>query len=62
MEDTVKVKEMNSLTDAKEKQTDVKEIAGEKDEVSYFHGKVQNTKIRSKQITIEHSCIKYSYR
>ena len=60
LEDIVKVKEMNSLTDAKEKLADVKEMVGEKDKVCYFRGKVKKHQ-NKKQITIDHSCIKYSY-
>ena len=37
----MKVKEMTSLTDAKEKLIDVKEMVGEKDKLYYFRGKVK---------------------
>jgi len=43
---------MNSVTDAKEKLTDVKEIVREKDRLSYFSGKVK--KYQNKKQTNNH--------
>jgi hypothetical protein len=48
----VKLKELNSLTDAKEKLTDVNEMVCEKDKFSYFRGKVK--KYQNKKQTNNH--------